>query len=102
MFSHNFKYTLKILLKNKILLFWTFAFPILLGTFFHMAFSNIENSEKLKIIKIAIINNENYQKEELFKNTFTHLSDKKNKDRLFSVTYTNIEKAKKLLEEKKI
>ena len=102
MFFHNFKYTLKILLKNKTLLFWTFAFPILLGTFFHMAFSNIEKSEKLEIIKIAIINNKNYQKEEIFKNAFTNLSDKKNKNRLFSITYTNIEKAQKLLEQKKI
>ena len=45
MFYHNFKYSLKILLKNKSLIFWTFAFPILLGTLFNMAFSNIEKSE---------------------------------------------------------
>ena len=49
MFIHNFKYILKALFKNKMLIFWTFAFPIILGTFFNMAFSNIENSEKLDV-----------------------------------------------------
>ena len=61
MFIHNFKYALKTLYKNKMLLFWTYAFPIILGTFFNMAFSNIENSEKLDIIKIAIIENEDFK-----------------------------------------
>ena len=56
MFIHNFKYTLKILLKNKELVFWSFAFPIILATLFNMAFSNISNSQKLDIIDIAIIN----------------------------------------------
>ena len=53
MFYHNLKYSIKILLKNKVLIFWTFAFPIILGTFFHMAFSNLVSSEKLDIIDIA-------------------------------------------------
>ena len=57
MFYHNLKYALKILFQNKMLVFWTIFFPIILGTFFSMAFSNIENSEKLETIKIAIINN---------------------------------------------
>ena len=55
MFLHNFKYSLKILLRNKELLFWTFIFPIILGTFFSMAFSNIEKEESLNIIDIAIV-----------------------------------------------
>ena len=65
MFTHNFKYTLKTLLKNRMLIFWTFAFPIILGTLFNMAFSNIENSEKLDIINIAIIENEEFAKNEI-------------------------------------
>ena len=40
------------------LIFWTFAFPIILGTFFNMAFSNIIEQEKLAVIDIAIIDNE--------------------------------------------
>lgn len=98
MFIHNFKYAFKTLFKNKMLIFWTFAFPIILGTLFNMAFSNIENSEKLDIINIAIIDNEDFKNNEAFKTTFEELSDENNEDRLFSIQYTTEEKAKKLLD----
>ena len=44
MFWHNFKYNLKILLRDHALVFWTLAFPLILATFFSLAFSNIEQS----------------------------------------------------------
>lgn len=97
MFYHNFKYSLKILLKNKSLIFWTFAFPILLGTLFNMAFSNIEKSEKLSIIDIAIINSDEFDNYKIFKETMQTLSDDNNKNKIFNITYTDISKAKKLL-----
>ncbi len=97
MFYHNFKYSLKILLKNKSLIFWTFAFPILLGTLFNMAFSNIEKSEKLSIIDIAIINSDEFDNDKIFKETMQTLSDDNNKNKIFNITYTDISKAKKML-----
>jgi len=102
MFIHNFKYAFKTLFRNKMLIFWTFAFPIILGTFFNMAFSNIENSEKLDIINIAIVDNEDFQDNEILKESFETLSDEKNEDRLFNTKYTSEEEAKKLLEDKEI
>ena len=102
MFIHNFKYSLKTLFRNKALIFWTFAFPIILGTFFNMAFSNIESSEKLDVINIAIIKNEDLNKNEIFKTAFEELSDKNNNDRLFETKYTTEEEAKKLLEDEEI
>ncbi len=102
MFIHNFKYALKTLYKNKMLLFWTYAFPIILGTFFNMAFSNIENSEKLDIIKIAIIENEDFKNNEIWKETFATLSDIENEDRLFDTKYTTEEEAKQLLQDGEI
>ena len=102
MFKHNLKYSLKILFKNKSLLFWTFAFPIILGTLFYLAFSNIENSEKLDIIDIAIVDNQAFKDNEIFKQAFKNLSDKENKDRLFETKYVTEDAAKKLLDEKKI
>lgn len=59
MFIHNLKYTIKILFKNKVLIFWTFAFPIILGLLFNMAFSNIEKDEMLKVFSIAVVSNDN-------------------------------------------
>ncbi len=102
MFTHNFKYSLKILFRNKTLIFWTFAFPVLLGTFFNMAFSNIENSEKLDIINIAIIDNKEFNDNLIYKEAFKNLSDKNNENRLFETQYTSLEDAKKLLEDGKI
>ena len=102
MFIHNFIYAFKTLFRNKMLIFWTFAFPIILGTLFNMAFSNIENSEKLKIINIAIIQNENFENNEAFKTSFEELSDEDNEDRLFNTQYTTEEKAKELLDNGKI
>lgn len=102
MFMHYFKYSLKTLLKSKMLIFWTFAFPIILGTFFNMAFSDIEKNEKLDIIDIAIVNNENFKNNTLFKESFKRLSNKKEKDRLFNIKYTTIKKAKQLLTDRKV
>ena len=102
MFIHNFKYSLKTLFRNKELIFWIFAFPIILATFFNMAFSDIENSEKLDIINIAIIQNDDFDNNEVFKSAFEEMSDKNNKDRLFETKYTTKEEAQKLLEEEKV
>ena len=74
MFIHIFKYAFKTLFRDKMLIFWTFAFPIILGTFFNMAFSNIENSEKMDIINIAIVENEDFKNSEFLKEAFNKLS----------------------------
>lgn len=102
MFIHNFKYALKTLFRDKMLIFWTFAFPIILGTFFNMAFSNIENSEKLEIIDIAIVDNDEFQNNELYKEALKTLSDEENADRLFNTRYVTEEEAKQLLEKNEI
>lgn len=102
MFLHNFKYSLKTLLRNKALLFWTFIFPIILGTFFNMAFSNIEKEESLNIIDIAIVDSHFYQDNDIYKKTFAYLSDKNNKGRLFNTVVTDLDNAKKLLTDNKI
>ena len=102
MFLHNFKYSLKILLRNKALLFWTFIFPIILGTFFNMAFSNIEKEESLNIIDIAIVDSDFYQDNDIYKKAFAYLSDKNNKGRLFNIVVTDLDNAKKLLTDNKI
>ena len=101
MFYHNFKYTLKVLLRNKGLLFWTFAFPILLGLLFNMAFKDIESKEAFDVIDIAIVENAYFENDLVFKESFKALSsDDSNK--IFNITYTDLEDAKKLLEEEKI
>ena len=102
MFFHNFKYSLITLLKNRMLIFWTFAFPIILGTFFYLAFSNIENSEKLDIIDIAIVENETFDNNDALKQTFSVLGSSDTENQLFNIEYVDTDIAKSLLEEEKI
>ena len=98
MFIHNFKYSLKILLKNKSLLFWSFIFPIILGTLFKLAFSNIEKKETLSTFDIAIVENEEFNNNLMYKKTFETLGNPNNDERLFNIKYVSIEEAKSLLE----
>lgn len=67
-----------------------------------MAFSNIENSEKLDIINIAIVDNEDLKNNEIFKESFKTLSDENNENRLFNTRYVTKEDAQKLLEDDEI
>ena len=102
MFYHNFKYSLKTLFKSKDLLFWTFIFPLILGTFFKLAFSNIEKSETFDVINIAIVDSSNYQDNKIYQEVFETLSDKNNENQVFNLKVTDLKEANSLLEEKEI
>lgn len=80
------------------LIFWTFAFPLILGTFFKLAFSDIENNEKLDIINIAIVDSKEFQTNETLAKAFTTLSDKNSPDQVFNTKYTTLADATSLLE----
>lgn len=99
---HHFNYALKMLLKDKMLIFWTFAFPIILGTFFNLAFSNIENSEKLKVIPIALVQDEELKTNPIFKTAFDALSMPDSEHQLFQTHYTTEKRAQELLAENEI
>ena len=102
MFFHNFKYTLKTLLKNKSLIFWTFIFPIILATFYNLAFSNIEKEENFSSINIGIVNDENFNNNIFYKEAFLTLSENKSANKIFNITYQDIETCKDMLDNKDI
>lgn len=102
MFYHNFKCSLKILLKNKGLVFWTFVFPIILGIFFNMAFSDIDKKEKFNSIDIAVVSSEDFNNNVIFKQSIEFLSDEKSDNKMFNTVYTSKKKATYLLENNKI
>ncbi|MDD2207991.1 MAG: ABC transporter permease [Bacilli bacterium] len=99
MFFHIFINKLKILLKNKSMIFWTLFFPLALATFFYLAFSNIDSNEKFTEIDIAIVDNEQFQNNVDFKHLMASLSNEEN---IFNTDYVNIDVAKKLLEDNRI
>ena len=68
-----------------------------------MAFSDIENNEKLEIIDIAIVNDETFKSNVAFSKGFKELGNEKNDSRLFDIKYVEKEiEAKDLLEDDKI
>lgn len=97
MFFHNLKYTIKILFKSKTLIFWTFAFPIILGIFFNLAFSNIDNDSKLQVFDVAVVNNQEFQSQDIYKTTLDYLSSDDNKNKIFNIKYVSLDEASKLL-----
>lgn len=99
MFIWDFLYTIKILMRAKVSLFWTLVFPILLATFMYMAFGNIyEQDEMFSNIKVAVVtedesaNGLNYM--------LDALSDGDNA--LLSVTRMSESDAEKLLADEKV
>ena len=102
MFYHNFKYTLKVLLKNKTLVFWTIVWPLILGTLFNMAFSNMTESEKLNDINLGIVENVDYKNNIYLSETIKKLSNEESDEHLFKTTYASIDELEKLLDEQKI
>lgn len=97
---HIFKNKFKVLLRSGSLIFWNLAFPIILGTFFFLAFSNLTENEKFNSIDIGIVENENYQKEDNFKSLINNLSSDDNK--IFNVTKDTEEVIKSKLESNEI
>lgn len=97
MFWHNFRYTLKTLAKDRMLIFWTFAFPLILGTFFQMAFANIESSEQFAPIDIAIVDNDEWKQAAVWNEAFAKLSEEGSDEQLFTVRYTDEKEAGSLL-----
>lgn len=63
-------YNFKITFKNFELIFWTFAFPIILVTLFYSAFSNITAADNYVAPKVAVIENKNSQLIPVYKQIF--------------------------------
>lgn len=62
-----YKYRVKRLFLDKSLFFWQLIFPIILGTFFWLAFSNItEKTESLERVDVGYVSNGEYVYQEAF------------------------------------
>ncbi|HEX2986525.1 MAG TPA: ABC transporter permease [Caproiciproducens sp.] len=100
MFAHIFTARLKCLVRDRQTVFWTLFFPLILATFFYMAFSNLNSSQAFRPIDIAVVNDAGYQQNEGFRAVLDDVS--KGDDRIFNLTVTEKGKADRLLNEGKI
>jgi len=90
-FWHIFNYRLKSTVRDVQIIFWTLAFPIILVSFFAMAFSNLENISEYNTIKIGLVNTQQYQKDTMLQSHITAVS--KDENPLFAVTMYDTQKA---------
>ena len=86
MFKHLFMNKMKILLKNKAMLFWSLIFPFVLGTFFQLALGNVGEAFEMEVIPVAVVDNQYYQKNKILKEVISSLS-KENENQLFNTVY---------------
>lgn len=96
MFFHNLKYELLIGLRKKETLFWLILFPIVLGSFFKIAFAGIYDKTVFTAVPIAVVQTE---KNETFDSVIKQVST--GKDSLFKVTFTDEKKALQMLKDEK-
>ncbi len=75
MFLHNYKYSLRLMLGNRQLVFWTLAFPLIMALLFNMAFSNIEKSEKLDPVPIAVVDDSSFRSNMIYSETLKTLGE---------------------------
>ncbi|PYG85770.1 ABC-2 type transport system permease protein [Ruminiclostridium sufflavum DSM 19573] len=100
MFRHIFINRLKCIIRDKVLIFWTLVFSLILATLFGMAFTNISSSENFSSIDVAVINNDAYQKNEDFRKFLKAVSEGEGK--LFNIIAATKDEAEKLLDDNKI
>lgn len=96
----NFKYALLRLMRNKANLFWILVFPIVLGCFFKIAFSNITASESFHTIPVAVVEGDNADAT-AFHTMIEQLSGD-SEDAMLSATFCDDKKAHTLLEKGKV
>lgn len=98
MFGHIFKYEFFNTIRQKELVFWMMCFPIILGTFFNLAFGNLyEKEEIFNEIPVAVAE---IKEDSVFREVMDSLS--KGDSPLFKVQYTDMEEAEELLKNEDI
>lgn len=99
----SFKYTILRLVRNRSNLFWILLFPIILGTLFKVAFSNLGAAENFEPIPVAIVISE--ETDNITRETFCTIADglsEKGDSQMLESTYCTKEEAMKMLEAKEI
>ncbi|PWL51264.1 MAG: ABC transporter permease [Clostridium cadaveris] len=102
MFFHNYKYRIKCIVKDKQMMFWTLLFPIILATLFNLAFFNLSSAENFSSINIAVVKDDEYEKNTEFIEVLKSVSNGENDKNLFNVEYTSKDMAQKLLDDNKV
>ncbi len=97
MFKHIFIYRLKVLMKDKTMLFWTLIFPIALAAFFKLSFGGLVEQGTFRAIDVVVVEE---TRQEGFMGVMESLSS--GDDQLFNMTIEDMDTAKGMLEEEMV
>lgn len=95
---HIFIYQLKLLLRNKSIVFWSLIFPLILATFFHFAFSQLTSDEMFEVAQLAVVEQTDNQELHIL---LEELSNNQ-QNQLIDVQYVSLQDAKNLLLNEKV
>lgn len=99
MFLHQFTYRAKTYLRNRSLLFWNAAFPLILMAILGVVLLPLGSEEGPDLnLPIAVIDNEYWQENTALRETITELSGTGDNPGLFATTVTDQDEAYLLLE----
>lgn len=88
MFFNLYKYNIKILLREKMTMFWLVFYPIILATIYFVTMNNLMATEKFEKIDIAYVENENMPAD---------LLEALEKSDMFNIETANIAEAEDML-----
>ena len=98
--KHLFRYRFKCMIRNKILIFWTFLFPLVLTTLFGTVLAHAYDTEGFQTISIAVLDTPYYQKDQALQELLS--SVKSGDQKMFDVQVVSEDQAKSLLKDGKI
>lgn len=94
------KYRIITLCRSKDLFFWTLLFPILLGTFFQIAFGDyMKKNEAVTTISVAVVQTKENDRTRAFNEMLEELTKE---EAYLSVSKVSLEKAEEMLESKEV
>lgn len=97
MFWFVFKTKLKVLLRDKSVLFWALAFPFIMAILFNVAFSSFNKFKETEPSKVAVVE-ESLAEDSEWRTFFTELD----KHESFEISYTTREEAEQKLADKEV
>ena len=99
---HIIYYRILSALRNKVDIFWTLCFPIILGTCFFAAFSDIyEMDFEFESIPVAAVLKEDSRLKDVL-DVLSHQEMEENGEPMLKVSYTDMAEAEKMLDKKKV
>jgi ABC-2 type transport system permease protein len=101
---HVFQYRLRCIIRDKETMFWTLLFPLILATFFNLAFSNLTKGEIFDTIPIAIVEQDEYTKNKELKQIVENATEAgdSGENALFEVHVVSLERAKEMLDHEEV